>query len=67
MKGIELHLNPTPNPKNSPLGPQNVKKDPKLSQIQRSELKEKKMKVAQLYEKTPKQLSNPISTPKIAY
>ena len=33
-----------------------------------SELKETtKMKVVQLYEKTPKQLVNPITTPKIAH
>ena len=31
---------PHPNPKNSPLGPQNVKNDPKLSQNKMSELKE---------------------------
>ena len=38
---------------------------PKLSQNQRSELKEtQKMKVVQLPEYTPKQLSNPTPTPK---
>ena len=37
----------------------------KLSQNQKSELKEtKKMKVVQLYERTPKQLSNPTPTSK---
>ena len=39
-------VEPYPNPKNSPLGPQKVKNTPKLSQNQMSELKEtKKMKV----------------------
>ena len=41
------------------------KNTPKLSQNQRSELKEtKKMKVVQLHERTPKQLSNPTPTQK---
>ena len=38
-------------PKNSPFGPQKLKLTPKLSQNQRSELKEtKKIKVVQLHE-----------------
>ena len=41
---------------------------PKFSQNQRPELKEtQKMKVAQPPEQTPKQLSNPTPTPKIAH
>ena len=44
---------PLPNPKNSPLGPQKVKNDPKINQNQISELKEtKKMEVVQLHENT---------------
>ena len=48
MNIVQLHeytqkqlLNPTPTPKNSPLGPQKVKNYPKINQNQRSELKEK--------------------------
>ena len=38
-------------PKNNPLGPEKVKKTPKLSQNQTSELKEtKKIKIIALYE-----------------
>ena len=54
-----------PNPKISPLGPKKSKTTQKLSQNQMSESKETtKMKVVQLHEYTPKQLSNPTPTPK---
>ena len=43
-----------PKPQNNPLGPQKVKKGPKISQNQLSELEEtKKMKVVQLRDETP--------------
>ena len=41
---------------------------PKVSQNQMTELKEtKKMKIAQLHDETPRQMSNSTSTPKIAH
>ena len=47
---------PDPNPQNSLLEPKKVKKTPKISKNQISELKKtQKLKVAQLYEQTPKQ------------
>ena len=58
MKGVQLYeytpkqlLNPTPNQKKSPLGPQKVKNDPKIKQKSIPELTETyKMKVEQLHE-----------------
>ena len=48
--------------------PKKSKMTPKLSQNQKSELKEtQKMKVFQLLEYTPKQLSNPSPTPTPAH
>ena len=59
---------PFPNPKNSQLGPKNSKMTPKSSQNKMSELKKtKKMKVVQLHKYTPRQLSNPTPTQKIAH
>ena len=44
-------VEPYPNPKKSPLGPQKVKNDPKINQNQISEMTETyKMKVIQLHE-----------------
>ena len=54
--------------KNSPLGPQKVKNNSKIKSKSNSriEKKTKKIKVVQLHEWTPKQLSNPTLTPKVA-
>ena len=52
-------------PKIAHQGPKKYKMTPKLSQNQRSELKEtQKMKVIQLPEQTPKQFLNPFPDPK---
>ena len=58
-------LSPLINPQHCP---KKWKVTPKLSQNQMSKLKEtKKMKDVQLHERTPKQLSNPNPTQKIAH
>ena len=72
MKVVQLQSRPQssfqtlPQPKNSPLGPQKIRK--KLSRIQMSYFRElKKMKVVQLHELTPKQFLNYTWNPKIAH
>ena len=75
MKVVQLHeqtpkqfLNPSTAPKIARQGPKKSKMSTKLSQNQKSEVKEsQKMKVVQLHEQTPKQLSNPTITPKPAH
>ena len=76
MKVFQLHektqklfSKPSPDPKNSPLGPQKVKNDHKTKSKlnQMSELKvTSKMKVVQLHEETQKQFLDHSPTPKIA-
>ena len=61
-------VKPHPNPKIAHQGPKKSKRTPKLSQNQKSDLKEpKKIKFAQLNEQTKIQFLNPSSTPKIAH
>ena len=56
---------PFTNPKNSPLGPQKVKKTPTLSENQNLQLKKPwKIKVAQLLEYTPKCMENMTTSPR---
>ena len=72
-KVVQLHeqtqkqcLDPSPTPKNSPLGPKKVKLSLKLSRNKILGLKKtKKMKVVHLHNQTLKQFSNPTPTPKI--
>ena len=64
----ERFLTQPKSPKNCPLGPKQVKNDYKIKKISNFKRKEtKKMKVVQVHEQTPKQLSNPTPTPKIAH
>ena len=68
MSGHQNIFDPNIEPKNSPLGPQKVKNNPKIKSKEKVRIEGTiEKKVVQLHEWTPKHFLNHTSTPKYVF